>query len=91
MNRFVIVEGLPYLYSNGKTYTVRWNEEGFTVGAEVSLASVPQKTFSEISILAKCAGCLDSIGAEPEEPEEPEEPKKPGRKKKTSAESGEVK
>ena len=88
MNRFVIVEGLPYLYSNGKTYAVRWDEEGFTVGAEVSLASAPRETFAEISILAKCAGHLDSIGAEPAEPAEP---KKPGRKKKASAESGEVK
>ena len=64
MNRFVIVDGLPYLYANGKTYAVRWNEKGFTVGAEVKLASVPTETFCELSIKAKCK-VLDSIGTEP--------------------------
>lgn len=63
MNRFVIVDGLPYLYANGKTYTVRWDDKGFTVGAEVKLASVPDVTYSELSIMAQCAGHLDSIGA----------------------------
>lgn len=65
MNRFVIVDGLPYLYAEGgKTYTVRWDEKGFTVGAEVQL-SVPSPffTFSELSVKAKCAGRLDSIAA----------------------------
>lgn len=61
MNRFVIVDGLPYLLANGKTYSVRWDEMGFTVGAEVELASVPDRTFSELSVLAKCADHLDSI------------------------------
>lgn len=70
MNKFVIVDGLPYLYFNGKTYAVRWNEKGFTVGAEVELTSVPAVTYSEISVKAKCAGHLDSIGeTEPENPE----------------------
>lgn len=63
MNRFVIVDGLPYLYANGKTFAVRWDEKGFTVGAEVKLKSVPAVTYSDISIKAKCAN-LDSIGAE---------------------------
>lgn len=75
MNRFVIVDGLPFLLAaSGKTYAVRWDAKGFTVGAEVSLASVPTVTFSEISILAKCAGRLDSIGEAP----------KAGRKKKSA-------
>lgn len=74
MNRFVIVDGLPFLLANGKTYAVRWDEKGFTVGTEVKLASAPTVTFSEISILAKCAGKLDSIGEAP----------KAGRKKKTA-------
>ena len=65
MNRFVIVDGLPYLYAGGKTYAVRWDENGFTVGAEVKLASVPAVTYSELSVKGKCAGHLDSIGAEP--------------------------
>ena len=76
MNRFIIVDGLPFLYANGKAYRVRWNEEGFTVGAEVKLASVPTSVYSEISIKAKCADNLDSIqDTEPaEEPvQEPEE------------------
>ena len=62
MNRFIIVDGLPYLYADGKAYAVRWDEEGFTVGAEVELASVPAVTYSELSVVAKCA-YLDSIGA----------------------------
>ena len=76
MNRFIIVDGLPFLYANGKAYRARWNEEGFTVGAEVKLASVPTSVYSEISIKAKCADNLDSIqDTEPaEEPvQEPEE------------------
>ena len=69
MNRFIIVDGLPFLYANGKAYKVRWNEEGFTVGAEVELASVPSVTYSELSVKAKCA-ILDSI-QEAEQAEEP--------------------
>ena len=61
MNRFVIVDGLPYLLANGKTYSGRWDERGFTVGAEVELTSVPSHTYSELSVLAKCADHLDSI------------------------------
>lgn len=73
MNRFVIVDGLPYLYFNGKAYAVRWDEKGFTVGAEVELTSVPAVTYSEISVKAKCAGHLDSIGETGlENPENPE-------------------
>lgn len=63
MSRFVIVHGLPYLLAHGKTYSVRWDEKGFTVGAEVKLASVPARTFSALSVQAKCAGHLDSISA----------------------------
>lgn len=63
MSRFVIVHGLPYLLAHGKTYSVRWDEKGFTVGAEVELASVPARTFSALSVHAKCAGHLDSISA----------------------------
>lgn len=81
MNRFVIVDGLPYLLAHGKTYSVRWEEKTFTVGAEVELASVPARTFSELSVRAKCAGHLDSIlapgatqdKAEIEEPEQEKE------------------
>lgn len=61
MNRFVIVDGLPFLLANGKTYAVRWDEKGFTVGAEVKLASVPSVTHHEIAVKAKCAERLDSI------------------------------
>lgn len=64
MNRFIIVDGLPYLYANGKAYAVRWDSEGFTVGAEIELKSAPAWVFNEVSIKAKCAHNLDSIGAE---------------------------
>lgn len=67
MNKFVIVDGLPYLYAGGKAYAVRWDSDGFTVGAEVKLKSVPAVTYGELSIKAKCADCLDSIGAEPKQ------------------------
>lgn len=68
MNRYIIAEGLPYLLADdGKIYAVRWDAQGYTVGAEVKLASVPEVTFSELSIKAKCADHLDSIGAAAEE------------------------
>lgn len=73
MNRFVIVDGLPFLLDRGKTFAVRFDEMGFTVGAEVKLASVPTVTYCDISIKAKCAGHLDSIGQQEEEPEQPQE------------------
>ena len=69
MTRFIIVDGLPFLYANGKAYRVRWDENGFTVGAEVELASVPSVTYPELSIKAKCAK-LDSI-ADTEQDTEP--------------------
>ena len=69
MMRFVIADGLPYLLHNGKTYAVRWDEKGFTVGAEVKLASVPTVTLSELSVKAKYPHALDSIGKQ-EQPEQ---------------------
>lgn len=63
MNRFIIVDGLPYLYANGKARAVRWDAAGFTVGTVVELAAVPAVTYSELSIKAKCVGHLDSIRA----------------------------
>lgn len=63
MNRFIIVNGLPFLYAQGKAYKVRWDDKGFTVGAEVELASVPTMTYPELSIKAKCK-ILDSIAEE---------------------------
>ena len=71
MNKFIIVDGLPYLIDKGKVFAVRWDESGFTVGAEVEMASVPDRTFSELSIKAKCAENLNSIDApEPEQEDE---------------------
>lgn len=80
MNKFIIVDGLPYLFDKGKVFAVRWDESGFTVGAEVEMASVPDRTFTELSVKAKCAENLDSIGVKAVE----EAPKaKKGRKKVT--------
>lgn len=67
MNRFKIIDGLPYLYAGGKVYAVRWDDKGFTVGKEVKMASLPAGTLSELSIKAKCKN-LDSIGATKTEP-----------------------
>lgn len=61
MNRFIIVDERPYLSANGKAYKVRWDETGFTVGAEAEMASVPNGIYTEREIKAKCA-VLDSIG-----------------------------
>lgn len=71
MNKFVIVDGLPFLLAHGKTFAVRLNKVGFTVGPEVEMASVPAVTYSEVSIRAKCAGHLDSISRQEAEPEQP--------------------
>ena len=84
MNRFLIIDGLPYLYADNKAYAVRWNEEGFTVGNEVKLTVIPYPLYSEIEIMAKC-NVLDSIVAEPEELETPVK-KSTGRKKKSAEE-----
>lgn len=70
MNRFVIVGGFPYLWAGGKTYAVRWDEKGFTVGSDVKLSSVPTITYSELSIKAKCQNRLDSIGASAKQTDE---------------------
>jgi hypothetical protein len=61
MNRFIIVDGLPFLYANGKAFKVRWDDKGFTVGEKVELKTIPLPLYSELSIKAKCRN-LDSIG-----------------------------
>ena len=93
MQEFIIIDGLPYLYADGKAYAVRWDDEGFTLG-EIFKENISPSDFimlSELSVKAKCQGRLDSIGiaAEPEavEPEAVEQPKpKRGRKAKGEAE-----
>lgn len=74
MNRYIIVDGLPYLYAGGKAYAVRWIDDVFTVGAEVELASVPAVTYSELSIKAKCHSCLNSIDIPEPQQDGQEEP-----------------
>lgn len=70
MNRFVIVGGLPYLYHDGAVYTVRWDNEGFTVGEKVELPETPTVIYSELSVKAKC-DVLCSIPSEEQiEPEQ---------------------
>lgn len=85
MHRFVIVDGLPYLLAEGKTYSCRWDEKGFTPGAEVQLASVPDVTHSELAILAQCAGKLDSIGPATEPKAEGEKKQAAPKTKKAAA------
>lgn len=62
MNRFVIVNGLPYLYANNSAFAVRWDKAGFTVGDAVDVPVIPYPVYSEREVKAKCA-VLDSIGA----------------------------
>ena len=71
MMRFVIADGLPYLLHDGKTYAFRDEGVGYTVGAEVKLASVPTQTLSLLSLRAKYPHALDSIGKQ-EQPEQTE-------------------
>lgn len=70
MQEFIILDGLPYLLSDGKAYAVRWDDKGFTVGGVfregVALTDFPR--LSELSVKAKCQGRLDSIGAPVEKP-----------------------
>lgn len=62
MNRFIIVDGLPYLYANNSAFAVRWDEAGFTVGDAADVPVIPYPVYSEREVKAKCA-VLDSIGA----------------------------
>lgn len=62
MNRFIIVDGLPYLYSEGCIFAVRWDNDGFTVGKKINKSVIPSALYGEREIKAKCA-VLDSIGA----------------------------
>lgn len=83
MQEFIIIDGLPYLYADGKAYAVRWDDEGFTLG-EVFRENISPDDFimlSELSVMAKCQGRLDSIG----KATEPAKPKR-GRKAKGDAE-----
>lgn len=74
MNRFVIIDGLPYLFSHGSIFTVCLNKVGFTVGEKVKMPEIPTVTYSELSVRAKCE-TLSSIPAEVEqEVEQPEQP-----------------
>lgn len=61
MNRYVIVDGFPYLFKDGKTYAVKWDDNGYTVGAAIKLPDVPNVLHTERAILAKCANHLNSI------------------------------
>lgn len=62
MNRFLIIDGLPYLYANNKAFAVRWDDKGFTIGDEIKLTVIPYPLYSEFEIKAKC-NVLDSIGS----------------------------
>lgn len=70
MQEFIIIDGLPYLLCGDKAYTVRWDDKGFTVG-EVFRGGISPTDFprlSELSVMAKCQGRLDSIGTPAEKP-----------------------
>ena len=71
---FIIIDGLPYLYAEGKAFKCRFDEKGFTPSQEeVEITEEPAAVYSELEIKAQCQ-CLDSIGgAAEEQAEEPEE------------------
>lgn len=59
---FIIIDGLPYLYAEGKAFKCRFDEAGFTPSQEeVEITDEPVEVFSELEIKAQCK-CLDSIG-----------------------------
>lgn len=62
MNRFIILDGLPYLYSEGCVFAVKWDDNGFTVGKQINKKVSPSALYGEREIKAKCV-ILDSIGA----------------------------
>lgn len=62
MNKYVLVEGKPYLWADGRAYAVRRNKDGFKVGNAVELPEIPTRTYSEMSINAKFRDGFDSIG-----------------------------
>ena len=82
MQEFIIIDGLPFLFHDGKAYAVRWDDKGFTVGGIVreGIPSTDFPVLSELSVKAKCQGHLDSIGTT-----EAPKPKK-GRKPKGESE-----
>lgn len=85
MQEFIIIDGLPYLYADGKAYAVRWDDEGFTLG-DVFCKDISPDDFimlSELSAKAQCQGRLDSIGKTPDS--DADKPKR-GKKKKGETE-----
>lgn len=85
MQEFIIIDGLPYLYADGKAYAVRWDDEGFTLG-DVFRKDISPDDFimlSELSVKAQCQGRLDSIGKTPDP--DADKPKR-GKKKKGETE-----
>ena len=74
MLRFIILDGLPYLYVDGKAYKCRFDDEEFTpTTEEVKITEEPVITYREIEIKAQCA-CLDSIGRAADEQAADESP-----------------
>ena len=84
MNRFVIIDGLPYLFSHGSIFTVCLNKVGFTVGKKVKMPEIPTVTYSELSVRAKCT-VHSSIPAEVEQSEQPETEQAAGEQPKPKA------
>lgn len=88
MQEFIIIDGLPYLYADGKAYAVRWDDEGFTLG-ELFRDDISPSDFiilSELSVKAKCER-LDSIGKEKAFTVEAEETPRPKRGRKAKGEA----
>lgn len=72
MNKYVLVDGKPYLFADGRAYGVRKNKDGFTVGKAVELPEIPTRTYSELSINAKFQNGYDTIEDTDDTPEEAE-------------------
>lgn len=69
--RFVIVNDLPYLYEDGRTFRMKIDANGFTIGEEVSFRNIDLgKSYSEIELKAKQTfKSLNSIDLEKEHQE----------------------
>lgn len=60
MNRFIIIDALPYFVAKGNAFAVKLNDDGFEIGERVEFPNMPSCTYSELEVKAKC-GLASSI------------------------------
>lgn len=65
MPYFIMIDGLPYLFDDGKAFKVSLHYDGYTVGEvfREGISPLEFPLYCEVSIKAQCQGRLDSIGS----------------------------